>query len=130
MQVLESVFVTGVESVPSIHFEFALSHLLSLLNLVLRELNSSALVLLLVVLVLLVLLLLALAVSLLGLLLGLRLLLLAVVVGGLFGAGLLRDFALHQVDRIFLKLLPDLLFLAVPVVFKSVGAVPLVLSDV
>ena len=119
MEVLEAIFVAGVETVPSVHLQLALSHLFGLFDLVLRKLHGRWLVNLLLLR----------SGSRLGLLILLRLLLL-VVVGRLLGAGLLRYLAFHKIDGVLLELLANLLLLTVPLVFKSVGAVSLVLRDV
>ena len=48
------------------------------------------------------------------------------VVGGLFGSSLLGDLAFHEVDRVFLKFLANLLFFSLPLIFKAMGTVSLV----
>lgn len=73
-------------------------------------------------------LLLVLLASCLGLLILLRLLL-RIISRRLLGTGLLGYLALHEVDGVLLELLPDLLFLAFPLILKSVRTVPLVLGD-
>ena len=115
MKIVESIFITGIKTVAAIHLKLALSHLLGLLDLVLGELDGCGLV---------------------GLLLlctrGLGLLVLVSLLrllcsGRLLGARLLSDLAFHEIDRVLLQLFADLLFFPLPLSFKLVRAVSLVL---
>ena len=117
MQILEPIFVTCKQTIASVHFKFTLGHLLGLFDLVLRKLDSRGGIVLLLLLT-----------GSLSLLILLSLLLL-LSVRRLFGAGLLSNLAFHQVNRVFLQFLPDLLFFPFPLIFKSMCTVSLVFRN-